>query len=280
MTTHNPTLIQFLAQLRGHLLVVATEIAPVTGIIPDPAAIAASPAYGEWLAILNQEGDPKHLEGLCEKWGRILFAPYRTTTYEVPTWFEETAVGEAWHKCRMESVKAQGIRLLSPTEVEKQFGFNRQTLEHYIQRGRVRIYHDISAPERQFRRLMREDEVRRLNRQRVHRAQERKAKRTTRKRESVANPQRITRERSKGWKSPRPSRYVGRGSKYGNPYTVELYGREKAVEMYKTFALATIGIEQIQHDLKGQHLLCWCKQDEACHADWLLEVANREEAGE
>jgi hypothetical protein len=28
-------------------------------------------------------------------------------------------------------------------------------------------------------------------------------------------------------------------------------------------------------ELKGWNLMCWCRQDEPCHADVLLEVANR-----
>jgi hypothetical protein len=29
------------------------------------------------------------------------------------------------------------------------------------------------------------------------------------------------------------------------------------------------------HELRGKNLACWCKLDEACHADVLLRLANQ-----
>jgi hypothetical protein len=31
----------------------------------------------------------------------------------------------------------------------------------------------------------------------------------------------------------------------------------------------------VRRELKGRDLACWCKPDEPCHADVLLEIANR-----
>jgi len=31
----------------------------------------------------------------------------------------------------------------------------------------------------------------------------------------------------------------------------------------------------VRRELKGRDLACWCKPDESCHADVLLEIANR-----
>lgn len=32
---------------------------------------------------------------------------------------------------------------------------------------------------------------------------------------------------------------------------------------------------EIQEELRGRDLVCWCRLDAACHADVLLEIANR-----
>jgi hypothetical protein len=36
--------------------------------------------------------------------------------------------------------------------------------------------------------------------------------------------------------------------------------------------------QQIRAALAGRNLACWCPLDTACHADVLLEVANRDPA--
>jgi Domain of unknown function (DUF4326) len=42
--------------------------------------------------------------------------------------------------------------------------------------------------------------------------------------------------------------------------------------------IADIYIEQkIKEELKGKNLACWCKPSEKCHANVLLEIANRED---
>jgi hypothetical protein len=33
--------------------------------------------------------------------------------------------------------------------------------------------------------------------------------------------------------------------------------------------------EDVRRDLRGKNLACWCPLDGPCHADVLLEVANR-----
>lgn len=33
--------------------------------------------------------------------------------------------------------------------------------------------------------------------------------------------------------------------------------------------------EDIKRELRGKDLACWCAPDQACHADVLLEIANR-----
>jgi len=69
--------------------------------------------------------------------------------------------------------------------------------------------------------------------------------------------------------------YVGRPSKYGNPFPIGKSGdRAKVIELYgKWLASSGITIEEIKRDLRGKDLVCWCAP-EACHADVLLEIAN------
>lgn len=72
--------------------------------------------------------------------------------------------------------------------------------------------------------------------------------------------------------------YVGRGSKFGNAFTIEQYGREKTVQMFRNY----IGHPNSPHgfepheveQLRGKNLACWCREDQVCHADVLLELAN------
>lgn len=34
-------------------------------------------------------------------------------------------------------------------------------------------------------------------------------------------------------------------------------------------------VEDVVRELRGKNLACWCKPGEPCHADVLLEIANR-----
>lgn len=91
-------------------------------------------------------------------------------------------------------------------------------------------------------------------------------------------PKRIQRKRTKGWRMPKNTVYVGRGSKWGNPFTVEQYGREKAVQMYRDYiGHPNSPLEFEPHEieeLRGKNLACWCREDQLCHADVLLGLAN------
>jgi len=95
-------------------------------------------------------------------------------------------------------------------------------------------------------------------------------------------PQRIQRKRTKGWKMPPNTVYVGRPTKFGNPFLVGPYGRdwsrEEVVQMYRKWATESgtyAGFEGIRN-LRGKDLACWCPLDQPCHADVLLEIANSE----
>ena len=69
----------------------------------------------------------------------------------------------------------------------------------------------------------------------------------------------------------------GRGSKFGNPYPVNKGGRESAIAKFELLVDNDPRfIELIRKELKGKNLVCWCAPL-PCHADILLEIANKKE---
>lgn len=110
-------------------------------------------------------------------------------------------------------------------------------------------------------------------------------------------PKRIQRKRTKGWRMPPNTVYVGRPTCFGNPfterdcreagYTGDI--RQRCVDAFRAF-MGPHWRENWQGDeaenyrgrllsklesLRGKNLACWCKIGDACHADVLLEIANR-----
>ena len=92
-------------------------------------------------------------------------------------------------------------------------------------------------------------------------------------------PKRIQRKRTKGWRMPEGAVYVGRPTKWGNPYyTAEAYGRWLTTGPYflpHCFDERKVILDSL-HELKGKDLACWCPEGEPCHADVLLKLANQE----
>lgn len=153
----------------------------------------------------------------------------------------------------------------------------------------------------------------------------------------MSTPQRIQRRRTKGWRMPENAVYVGRGTRWGNQFSVgktkvrtpavnggdwehegrlhktsgeshvyvrwidgknvytqhqvELATREQVVQMFREY----VGLGPADHlagdfapspldvtELVGKDLVCWCPLEDSdgnqvpCHADVLLELANRE----
>jgi len=69
--------------------------------------------------------------------------------------------------------------------------------------------------------------------------------------------------------------YIGRGSKYGNPYVIGTHGnREEVIRKYwlKLDADCRLKAEAIA-DLAGKDLVCYCAPQK-CHGDILLHLAN------
>lgn len=104
-------------------------------------------------------------------------------------------------------------------------------------------------------------------------------------------PIRIQRSRAKGWTLPPNTVCVTRPGKWGNPYkvgdfavpvserlvsgtSIRIKSAAHAVALYRTFVR---GMEPvIRAELAGKNLACWCPVGSACHADVLLEIANKE----
>ena len=91
-------------------------------------------------------------------------------------------------------------------------------------------------------------------------------------------PRRIQRRRTAGWRMPDGAIYVGRPTRYGNPYLVNRYqSTETAVECFRECAQRILQINPgWLTPLRGHDLVCWCPLDQQwCHADVLLKLANR-----
>jgi Domain of unknown function (DUF4326) len=70
---------------------------------------------------------------------------------------------------------------------------------------------------------------------------------------------------------------VSRPTKWGNPHPLSL-GREEAVRRYREDLLAgrlRVDVNDARHELRGRNLACYCAPDVPCHADVLIEIANR-----
>lgn len=111
-------------------------------------------------------------------------------------------------------------------------------------------------------------------------------------------PQRIQRRRAKGWRMPEGAVYVGRPTKWSNPFYVNgrtfhrslgviqevaIPDAATAVRLYRNWINLDVRYvlgtppppaDMIQRELRGKDLACWCPLDQPCHADVLLEIAN------
>lgn len=109
-------------------------------------------------------------------------------------------------------------------------------------------------------------------------------------------PHRVQLSRRKGWRMPPNTVKVSRPGKWGNPFRVgEEYVRDAttpgggqlcntvesnahAVELYRRFTARESRVQiEAYRELRGKNLACWCPLDQPCHADVLLEIANRED---
>lgn len=69
--------------------------------------------------------------------------------------------------------------------------------------------------------------------------------------------------------------YIGRPSKWGNPFIVGKDGtRKQVIEKYKNWILNNPELLKDLPELKGKRLACWCKP-KACHGDVLVELLEK-----
>lgn len=71
--------------------------------------------------------------------------------------------------------------------------------------------------------------------------------------------------------------YIGRPSKWGNPYEIGKDGtRKQVIQLYREYILSNKELMSSLGELKGKRLGCWCKPL-PCHGDVLDELANRDQ---
>jgi len=107
---------------------------------------------------------------------------------------------------------------------------------------------------------------------------------------TLPRPQRIQRKREKGWRMPPNTISVARPGKWGNPFRIapafESEGckmpeitAESAVSLYREWIERALenhpSTYDALQDLRGKNLACFCRLDQPCHADVLLDLANR-----
>lgn len=121
-------------------------------------------------------------------------------------------------------------------------------------------------------------------------------------------PKRIQRTRQKGYRMPEGAVYVGRPTKWGNPFLLgpvaasfpSLTEEEVARFVVNDFRFlvdhgrasvpvtdrlsgpgVTVtypSVAEIRAELRGKDLACWCPLSSPCHADVLIELAAGESA--
>lgn len=125
----------------------------------------------------------------------------------------------------------------------------------------------------------------------------------------TARPQRIQLKRTRGWRlqavsqalNGLPARRVTRPGLFGNPFRVTTgkvmglrgYNATAAVHDFREWLAGSdqsfggpdaearrAALLARLPELRGKNLACWCPLDQPCHADALLELANREDGPE
>lgn len=100
-------------------------------------------------------------------------------------------------------------------------------------------------------------------------------------------PKRIQRKRTKNWRAPENTVYVGRPTVWGNPFAIADFGRIASIQYFRRwingenfnvsgFVVGAMRRNELMRrlpELRGKNLMCWCV-DGPCHANILLEMAN------
>ncbi len=119
----------------------------------------------------------------------------------------------------------------------------------------------------------------------------------------AAQPRRITFRRVKGFDlqaksralNGRAAKMVTRPGKWGNPFGISDVAKrfhldpqaahDRAIELHRQWVEGSLDaeldpgfrpppIDEMIAELGGHNLACWCRQDETCHADLLIALAN------
>lgn len=75
--------------------------------------------------------------------------------------------------------------------------------------------------------------------------------------------------------NPRSGVYIGRPSKFGNPFVIGRDGdRAQVIAKFEQYMRANPALmEAAKRELRGKDLICWCAPL-ACHGDVLTRIAN------
>lgn len=100
-------------------------------------------------------------------------------------------------------------------------------------------------------------------------------------------PRRIQRDRSKGWRMPENTVYVGNGSSWASgsrwrDLLEDGYDRKTAHQVAMEAFEDNLAMNDWEYPsasaivsgLRGKNLACWCQLQYGCHADLLLKAAN------
>jgi len=94
------------------------------------------------------------------------------------------------------------------------------------------------------------------------------------------------------------TKYVGRGTQWGNPYVIERHGNcwgvfrngvlvapfqetkgeaaTVACDLYRAYAWQELSDDpEWLQPLRGCNLACWCGDDDPCHVDVIFEILGR-----
>lgn len=73
--------------------------------------------------------------------------------------------------------------------------------------------------------------------------------------------------------------YIGRGSKWGNPFSIGKDGtREEVIEKYREWVKTQPELLNSLHELKNMRLGCFC-YPQHCHGDVLIELLEEKDDG-
>ena len=92
-------------------------------------------------------------------------------------------------------------------------------------------------------------------------------------------PKVLNKRRLPGGKMPEGARYIGRPSRWGNPFKLGRDGeRDEIMAKYAEWLESKLNDDDFCNELaklsKATALVCWCKP-EACHGDQLVAAMKR-----